>query len=69
LGVLFKFFLIFFGGIYLLRLLSPFLLKWLLSTLAKKASTHKQQSEAPKAKSKKKPSDTMGEYIDYEELD
>jgi hypothetical protein len=69
LGVLFKFFLIFFGGIYLLRFLSPFLFKWFLSSLVKKASTHKQQSEAPKAKSKKKTSDTMGEYIDYEELD
>jgi hypothetical protein len=50
-------------------LLSPFLFKWLLSSLVKKASTQKQQSEAPKAKSKKKTSDTMGEYIDYEELD
>jgi hypothetical protein len=69
LGVLFKFFLIFFGGIYLLRLLSPFLFKWLLSSLVKKASTQKQQSEAPKTKSKKNSSDTMGEYIDYEELD
>lgn len=68
-GVLFKFFLIFLGGIYLLRLISPFLFKWLLSSLVKKASTHSSQSEAPKAKKKKTPSDTMGEYIDYEELD
>jgi len=66
--VLLKFLLFFLGGIYLLRLLSPFLLKLMFSSLAKKAN--KAQSSEPKKKSKKKKaSDTLGEYIDYEEVE
>ena len=68
LGILFKFLLFFLGGIYLLRLLSPFLFKWMLSSLLKrsKQSSQNQTSNKPK---KKSPSDSIGEYIDYEEVD
>ena len=66
--MLLKFLLFFLGGIYLLRLLSPFLFKLMSSSLAKKAN--KAQSSEPKKKSKKKKaSDTLGEYIDYEEVE
>lgn len=68
-GVLFKFILIFFGGLYLLRLASPFLFKWLVSSLVKKANNQAQQGKAQNVKKEQSPSDTMGEYIDYEELD
>lgn len=68
-GVLFKFILIFFGSLYLLRLASPFLFKWLVSSLVKKANNQAQQGKAQNVKKEKSPSDTMGEYIDYEELD
>ena len=60
-----KFFLFFLGGIYLLRLLSPFLFKLMFSSLANKA----QSSEPQKKPKKKKASDTLGEYIDYEEVE
>ena len=66
--MLLKFLLFFLGGIYLLRLLSPFLFKLMFSSLVKKAN--KAQSSEPKKKSKKKKaSDTLGEYIDYEEVE
>lgn len=66
--MLLKFLLFFLGGIYLLRLLSPFLFKLMFSSLAKKVN--KAQSSEPKKKSKKKKaSDTLGEYIDYEEVE
>ena len=69
LGALLKFLLLFLGGIYLLRLISPFLFKLMLSSVVKKANaqTHKKEQTPPKKT--KSPSDTMGEYIDYEELD
>lgn len=68
LGVLFKFLLFFLGGIYLLRLLSPFLFKWMVSSfLRRNNQSHQAQ---PTNKTKKKPaSDSLGEYIDYEEVD
>jgi len=69
LGALLKFLLLFLGGIYLLRLISPFLFKLMLSSFVKKASTQKQKKETPPPKKTKSPSDTIGEYIDYEELD
>ena len=66
--MLLKFLLFFLGGIYLVRLLSPFLFKLMFSRLAKKAN--KAQSSEPKKKPKnKKASDTLGEYIDYEEVE
>tara|TARA_Y100000389_G_C17316744_1_gene440865 strand:- start:501 stop:710 length:210 start_codon:yes stop_codon:yes gene_type:complete len=69
LGVLLKFLLIFLGGIYLLRLISPFLFKLILSSFIKKASKQQRNTTSPPSKNTKSPSDTMGEYIDYEELD
>jgi hypothetical protein len=69
LGTLFKFLLLFFGGIYLLRLISPFLFKLILSNFIKKANNQKYKTQASPPKKTKSPSDTMGEYIDYEELD
>jgi hypothetical protein len=70
LGVLFKFLLFFLGAIYLLRLLSPFLFRILFSSLAKKASQNHTPPQAQKSPPKKKNvSDSIGEYIDYEEVE
>jgi len=69
LGVLFKFVLFFLGGVYLLRLLSPFLFRLLFSSLIKKTAKN-ESSQKPKNSSKKKNiSDTLGEYIEYEEVE
>ncbi|MDA7777921.1 hypothetical protein N9H57_00810 [Flavobacteriaceae bacterium] len=68
-GALLKFLLLFLGGIYLLRLISPFLFKLMLSSFVKKTSNQKQKKETPPPNKTKPPSDTIGEYIDYEELD
>ena len=68
--VLFKFFLILTGVIYLLRWLSPFIVKYLLNRLVKKMGNlnpndiSNNQQKTPKKKEK-----DMGEYIDYEEID
>lgn len=67
---LFKFFLILTGVIYLLRWLSPFIVKYLLNRLVKKMGNlnpndiSNNQQKPPKKKEK-----DMGEYIDYEEID
>jgi len=67
---LFKFFLIITGVIYLLRWLSPFIVKYLLNRLVKKMGNlnpndiFDNQPKPPKKKEK-----DMGEYIDYEEID
>jgi hypothetical protein len=67
---LFKFFLILTGVIYLLRWLSPFIVKYLLNVLVKKMGNlnpndvSNNQQKPPKKKEK-----DMGEYIDYEEID
>ena len=68
LGVLFKFLLFFLGGIYLLRLLSPFLFKWMISSFIKRNNYPPQAQPTSKAKNKPT-SDSLGEYIDYEEVD
>ena len=66
---LFKFFLILTGVIYLLRWLSPFIVKYLLNRLVKKMGNlnpndiSNNQQKPPKKKEK-----DMGEYIDYEEI-
>ncbi|MFQ3341048.1 MAG: hypothetical protein ACI9TK_000705 [Flavobacteriaceae bacterium] len=71
-GMLFKFLLLFLGGIYFLRLISPFLFKLLISNFLKK---EKKQRYTPKkeanstAKQTKSSSNTMGEYIDYEDVE
>ena len=65
----FKFLLFFLGSIYLLRLISPFLFKLLISRLIKK-NTRNTPDKYPKSHTKKKTtSDSLGEYIDYEEVD
>ena len=65
----FKFLLFFIGGIYLLRLISPFLFKLLISSILKKANQVPPKND-PKPQTKKKTSsDSLGEYIDYEEVD
>ena len=67
---LFKFFLILTGVIYLLRWISPFIVKYLLNVLVKKMGNlnpndvSNNQQKPPKKKEK-----DMGEYIDYEEID
>ncbi len=65
----FKFLLFFLGGIYLIRLISPFLFRLLISSLIKK-NTRNTPDKNPKSHTKKKTtSDSLGEYIDYEEVD
>jgi len=70
LGAIFKFILLFLGGVYLLRLISPFLFKMMLTSFIKKSQeqNEKNTTSTPPKKSKS-PSDTLGEYVDYEELD
>ena len=68
--VLFKFFLILTGVIYLLRWLSPFIVKYLLNRLIKKmGNLNPNDISNNKQKSSKKKEKDMGEYIDYEEID
>ena len=71
LGILFKFLLFFLGGIYLLRLISPFLFKLLISNLIKKSKKKNHTTKETPADTKKaKPSsNSMGEYIDYEDIE
>ena len=72
LGVLFKFLLIFFGVIYLLRKVSPFMFKFLISSLLNKSrKVKKNESKENYSKNKKsKPtSGSIGEYVDYEEVE
>ena len=67
---LFKFFLILTGVIYLLRWLSPFIVKYLLNRLVKKmGNLNPNDISNNKQKSSKKKEKDMGEYIDYEEID
>lgn len=70
--MLFKIIIIFLCVIYLLRLLSPFLFKLLFSSLVKKAATRREPQQPksnPKPKQYKTSSDSIGEYIDYEEVE
>ena len=67
---LFKFFLILTGVIYLLRWLSPLIVKYLLNRLVKKmGNLNPNDISNNKQKSAKKKEKDMGEYIDYEEID
>ena len=67
---LFKFFLILMGVIYLLRWISPFIVKYLLNRLIKKmGNLNPNDISNNKQKSSKKKEKDMGEYIDYEEID
>jgi hypothetical protein len=68
--VLFKIIIIFLCVVYLLRLLSPFLFKLLFSSLVKKAATQREpQQPQSNPKQNKTSSDSIGEYIDYEEVE
>ncbi len=57
-------------GYYLLRLVSPFLLRYFISRLSKNVEKEfrKNNRENTKDQNKSK-SSNMGEYIDYEEID
>tara|TARA_X000000950_G_scaffold245456_1_gene302331 strand:+ start:62 stop:274 length:213 start_codon:yes stop_codon:yes gene_type:complete len=67
---LFKFFLILMGVIYLLRWISPFIVKYLLNRIIKKmGNLNPNDISNNKQKSAKKKEKDMGEYIDYEEID
>lgn len=71
-GVILKFFLIVFGILYVLRSLAPLLFNFLFSSFIKKASNQKENhhsKKAPPTNKKENTSDTLGEYIDYEEID
>ena len=68
LGILVKFLLIVLGIIYLLMLLSPFLFRILFSNLVKK-QYHSPEPKTKKNQDKKPTSDSLGEYIDYEEVE
>ena len=58
------------GVIYLLRWISPFIVKYLLNRLIKKMGNLNQNDISNnKQKSAKKKEKDMGEYIDYEEID
>ena len=65
--IILKFLIFFLGGIYILRLLSPFLFKILISSLLKKAKESKTKEY--KKRTKKTTSRSFGEYIDYEEVE
>ena len=67
LTIILKFLLFFFGGVYILRLLSPFLFKILISSLLKKEKESKNKEN--KKRTKKSTSKSFGEYIDYEEVE
>ena len=65
--IILKFLIFFLGGIYILRLLSPFLFKILISSLLKKAKESKTKEY--KKRTKKTTSQSFGEYIAYEEVE
>lgn len=74
LRVLLIFFAVYYGIKILMRLLSPFLIKYMSQKFEKKMreryehQTGNQPPTPPKKENKPK-DDTLGEYIDYEEID
>ncbi|CAI8216420.1 MAG: Uncharacterised protein [Flavobacteriaceae bacterium] len=67
---LLKFLLILTVGTYLFRLISPFILKYLIHRLKKKFNDSNPENPQPSPKKEPKKTDKeMGEYIDYEEID
>ena len=70
--MIFKIIFIFLCVVYLLRLLSPFLFKLLFSSIVKKATSNqgsnKHQSNT-NPKQNKTSSESIGEYVDYEEVE
>jgi len=63
--------LFFIVGYQILRLLSPFLLRYFFSNLEKKMRQNRNYEKSNKINKKKKYNDNkkVGEYIDYEEID
>ena len=53
----------------MLRLISPFLFKLLISGLLKKTNQVPPKNDQKPQTKKKTGSDSLGEYIDYEEVD
>ncbi len=66
-GVLFKFLLIVFALVYLLRAAAPFLFKLLFSNLVRQRE--KKEAKQPTSKKKDNATEGLGEYIDYEEIE
>ncbi|MBJ25814.1 MAG: hypothetical protein CMC91_06785 [Flavobacteriaceae bacterium] len=56
------------GLIYLFRLIGPYLLRYLINKLIRDISVKENFGKQEKEK-KNNTSDTIGEYIDYEEID
>ena len=56
------------GLIYLFRLTGPYLLRYLINKLIRDISVKENFGKKEKEK-KNNTSDTIGEYIDYEEID
>jgi hypothetical protein len=66
--------LIFFGLIYLLRKLAPWILKYVLNRLYNKVEQQakqqqQQNNKSTKSNKTKTSSSKIGEYIDYEEIE
>ena len=58
------------GIVYLLRWISPLIIKYLFNRFLKKmGDLNTYESVNKKEKSPKKKENDMGEYIDYEEID
>ena len=58
------------GIVYLLRWISPLIIKYLFNRFLKKmGDLNPRESVNKKEKSPKKKENDMGEYIDYEEID
>ncbi|MDG2372257.1 MAG: hypothetical protein P8L83_06555 [Flavobacteriaceae bacterium] len=55
---------------YVIRRLSPLLLRWLIRDISKKASSQNTNNYNKKqTQNKTKKSDNLGEYIDYEDIE
>ena len=67
---LLKFFLFLILIVYIFRLISPYIVKYLISRLSKKTQNFNGDLfYSPPKKEPKKTSEEEGEYIDYEEID
>ncbi len=60
--------LVIIGVVYLFRLIGPYLLRYLMNKLIRNLVS-KDTFGQEKEKKKNNPSDNIGEYIDYEEID
>jgi len=60
--------LVIIGLVYLFRLIWPYLLRYLINKLIRNLTPKDNFSQEKKEK-KNNPSDKIGEYIDYEEID